>query len=240
MNHLKTLAFAAAVSLFASTAGAVVYILDPTQNNNGQTVAAQADITANGNLVTIVLSNLTTAMVASNQAISDLKLDFTTNVGTPTDFTQDGQLANVDANGNVTLVNGEPTRWDLTRPDSDTLYLNSLGGGQPDEMIGGLTYDPNGGLANFNPYLLGNGTFTFNLAGASLLRLSGVQFSFGTNHEFLGNGRCVSGCGGVINPNALVPEPATWGMMILGFGGIGAILRRKRAQENKKAKLAFA
>ena len=26
-----------------------------------------------------------------------------------------------------------------------------------------------------------------------------------------------------------VPEPATWGLMIVGFGGIGAILRRRRA-----------
>jgi hypothetical protein len=25
-----------------------------------------------------------------------------------------------------------------------------------------------------------------------------------------------------------VPEPATWAMMILGFGGIGSVLRRRR------------
>ncbi|MBB3695261.1 PEPxxWA-CTERM sorting domain-containing protein [Sphingomonas sp. BK580] len=29
---------------------------------------------------------------------------------------------------------------------------------------------------------------------------------------------------------AAVPEPATWLMMIVGFGGIGAAMRRKRAQ----------
>jgi hypothetical protein len=28
---------------------------------------------------------------------------------------------------------------------------------------------------------------------------------------------------------AAVPEPATWGMMVLGFGGLGALLRRRRA-----------
>lgn len=28
--------------------------------------------------------------------------------------------------------------------------------------------------------------------------------------------------------DTVVPEPATWGMMILGFGGTGAILRRRR------------
>jgi hypothetical protein len=26
-----------------------------------------------------------------------------------------------------------------------------------------------------------------------------------------------------------VPEPATWGLMVLGFGGLGAVLRRQRA-----------
>jgi hypothetical protein len=26
-----------------------------------------------------------------------------------------------------------------------------------------------------------------------------------------------------------VPEPATWGLMIAGFGGMGAVLRRRRA-----------
>jgi hypothetical protein len=29
--------------------------------------------------------------------------------------------------------------------------------------------------------------------------------------------------------DAVVPEPATWAMMIMGFGGVGAILRRRRS-----------
>jgi len=27
-----------------------------------------------------------------------------------------------------------------------------------------------------------------------------------------------------------VPEPATWGLMIMGFGGVGALLRNRRRQ----------
>jgi hypothetical protein len=32
-------------------------------------------------------------------------------------------------------------------------------------------------------------------------------------------------------PNAIVPEPATWAMLIFGFAGAGGVLRyRRRAQ----------
>ena len=38
---------------------------------------------------------------------------------------------------------------------------------------------------------------------------------------------CVGeGCNEV--PGGFIPEPATWAMMILGFGGVGAMLRRRR------------
>ena len=32
----------------------------------------------------------------------------------------------------------------------------------------------------------------------------------------------------VIGVGPTIPEPATWAMMIMGFGGIGAVLRRRR------------
>jgi hypothetical protein len=39
---------------------------------------------------------------------------------------------------------------------------------------------------------------------------------------------CVGVCGQVIGPtpSPAVPEPTTWSMMLLGFGGLGAMLRR--------------
>lgn len=48
--------------------------------------------------------------------------------------------------------------------------------------------------------------------------------SFGANYG--GNGIFVANFSVV--PTGAIPEPATWGLMIVGFGGIGAILRRRR------------
>ena len=39
----------------------------------------------------------------------------------------------------------------------------------------------------------------------------------------------VDGPGNIIGPRAGVPEPATWAMLIFGFAGIGAALRRRRS-----------
>jgi hypothetical protein len=42
------------------------------------------------------------------------------------------------------------------------------------------------------------------------------------NHDSSGS------LGGTVTITAAVPEPATWGMMLLGFAGIGVALRRSR------------
>ena len=34
----------------------------------------------------------------------------------------------------------------------------------------------------------------------------------------------------LITPTGAIPEPATWAMMLIGFGGIGASLRRRRSR----------
>ena len=36
--------------------------------------------------------------------------------------------------------------------------------------------------------------------------------------------------GATMDPRGIVPEPATWAMMLIGFGGMGALLRRQRRQ----------
>jgi hypothetical protein len=86
---------------------------------------------------------------------------------------------------------------------------------------------PNASVLNFNPYIDTTAVFTLTLPGASHLTISGVKFSFGTSDtEFVANGHCTGNCP-TINPLGGVPEPGTWALMILGFGGAGAMLRRR-------------
>lgn len=215
-------AAAALAVLGVGSANAAVWTLNPTPNNNSNTVAASADITASGNVLTIVLSNLSPTLSAPNQGLSDLLVNFTTDITGVSGFTQAGQLITVNSNGTTTNVAGAPTRWDPSIV-SGNLYLTALGGGQPSNMIAPDNIgSPNNGVLNFNPYIDTSATFTMTLPGASNLSISGVQFSFGTSPtEFVANGICTNGCGAV-------PEPETWALMILGFGGAGAVLRRRR------------
>jgi len=68
---------------------------------------------------------------------------------------------------------------------------------------------------------------TLNLTG-----LDGYAAVAVKNNE--ATGTLTTNAGSVLVPiSGAVPEPATWGLMILGFGGVGAMVRtRKRAARN--------
>lgn len=93
----------------------------------------------------------------------------------------------------------------------NTLTVYKQGGGSLVVVPGGNF--PN--LANGNQALPGtNGLFTvFGTAGE---RFTGIRLDSSTNSFE------------VDNLAVAVPEPATWGMMILGFAGMGAMIRRRR------------
>jgi hypothetical protein len=66
---------------------------------------------------------------------------------------------------------------------------------------------------------------------------SGVLLSAGANSiSVSGISRGNGSYGGSIAFTPSVPETATWGMMILGFVGMGAVMRYRR----KSTKVAFA
>src|SRR6476661_1716401 len=66
-------------------------------------------------------------------------------------------------------------------------------------------------------------------SGSSNSLTMSVNLTPGTNYTFVYGGNLTNS--GNISGNAAfaaVPEPATWGLMLLGFGGIGMALRRRR------------
>ena len=60
-----------------------------------------------------------------------------------------------------------------------------------------------------------------------------VDLRFQFQADYFADGRGVLLDNIIVNgdlaPSAAVPEPATWAMMILGFGAAGAMLRQRRA-----------
>lgn len=112
--------------------------------------------------------------------------------------------------------------------------------------------DFNGASVNFGSLLYGLTVVSFHVGGANGepggVGYNGTAFykfdagkqglaEFNFTRPGLSNARlfqtgsapppCLSECGGGFGITA-VPEPTTWAMMIVGFGGIGAVLRRRR------------
>ena len=84
-----------------------------------------------------------------------------------------------------------------------------------------------GGTANMN-YL--PGSFTFTATGTQTL----LSFQSGSTEGAYG---AVLDAVEVIAP---VPEPATWAMMLLGFGAIGFGLRKRNAQGQSRLRVTYA
>ena len=96
---------------------------------------------------------------------------------------------------------------------------------------------------NPNQYF-GNGAhLTFSVTGNAPLSIASLgtgqseTFTSGTYNVVMGadlrqclTATCVTGPVGAIIQGGAVPEPATWAMLIFGFGGVGATLRRRRSQ----------
>lgn len=117
---------------------------------------------------------------------------------------------------------------DATFTDAEININVPGGGGPPEEWSITLTgYDGDGTAFTESFGSITNDQF-FNFVTSNDQVISSIEFR--TSSEVaLGQVR-LGGIAGV----AVVPEPATWAMMILGFGGVGALMRRRRDQ------LAFA
>ena len=153
---------------------------------------------------------------------------------------------------------GTPTAASLTLEVSDTLNaaggydVTSIAGDVDGEAITGMIVNPNLPF----PAYSSDGMFIFDnvfyATSAAVLSHPGLFFSGASGDEYnlfsdsptvYELYRATSGVGyqansvGVIayrDPPSVagieaIPEPGAWALMILGFGGAGAILRRRRA-----------
>ena len=165
------------------------------------------------------------AVATVNQDGSDVTFSSTDAFDTDTGgeaVVSDGSGANADPFDNLHVV--FENSWDKVTFsfDGGTDSLMRL-------IVNGTTTftafsDP---VANCDFCVIKNGETKFTISG-SATPISTLDFYFAPD---IGSGRQFR----VMDvANATVPEPATWGLMILGFGGIGALMRRRRAQ------LAFA
>jgi hypothetical protein len=139
---------------------------------------------------------------------------------------------NVDPNFTTASVSGAFTEWrfgnvpgGLPNAEFCATAGNTCSGGTGGGILVG---DTGSGLL----------TLSFAVAPTGGLDLSDfyVRYqSLGADREGSGVGvgtPCVTGgdCGGGGGGNE-VPEPATWAMMIMGFGGVGAMMRRRRTMQ---------
>ena len=131
-----------------------------------------------------------------------------------------------------------------------TDFAFTVGANAPATIRVGLLFD-NLDITTFNPTSVqfsGGGTSTsFDLSGASFNNgladwvffdvggaTAGQTFSIVTT---AGEGTTATLGGVSFDAIAAVPEPATWAMMLIGFGGLGCVLRR-RAKGDARVRLA--
>lgn len=124
----------------------------------------------------------------------------------------------IDGNGNLfgtASLGGSKFHGSVFRISSDGSGFTELhgfgglrNGSQP---WGGLTFDNNGNL-------FGTTFFGGFREGGTVFRIGTDGSGFSTLHRFTG---------------AVIPEPGTWAMMIMGFGLVGASLRMRRASSGE-------
>jgi hypothetical protein len=193
-------------------------------------------ITITGGQMTVSLTSLINSSngaskLAAGEELSGVQIFLKAKPTSATLASASGQLIDISKTGAVTDVSGAPNHWGVSLSGSD-LYLATAGTGamkgKPiDLIIGDATSYPtvNSSITGRDPQIQGAGNFVVDLAGALNDEVTRVKFEFGTGPDAVLDGVCAGGgCSGTA-----VPEPATWAMMLVGFFGLGGVLRRRRA-----------
>lgn len=192
------------------------------QTGSDGPINGQAVITTSPNSLTIALTSLINNPTSIGQEVSGIQITLAGVPGSVTLFSAAGSL--IDGDGNP--VAGSIGHWGTTI-SGGSIFLATAGvgaqGGMPKYLITGNGPYTNGNASVdvHSPSIKNTGTFVLNLTGAPDPVITGVKIEFGTQPESIINAVCTAGCGAV-------PEPASWAMLIVGFGMVGAGLRQRR------------
>jgi hypothetical protein len=244
---LMAVATAAAIGVSTPAAAAVTF-----NGTNGSNLSSAAAFDIVGGHLQVTLTN--TSGVDINDPAQILHALFWDMTGNPS-------LAYTSANicGSCTFTGSGPTGTDvgaewgyITNPTGVTQQygLSSAGYGvgtytfvsgatdQPNQgtppagadyglvSAGYTTAGDNGGVISNQPYIKNSVTFDLGAYNGSLDSINNLRFQYGTS----------------LTDTSLtpaVPEPATWALMLLGFGGIGMSMRRGR-RHTKQALMQIA
>ncbi len=142
-----------------------------------------------------------------------------------------------DTVGLVTTIGYTDTMLDTPNFSEWLTFTNELAGTYY------VTVESSTPHLDFTSVFLTNGTTNWSLTeifdvGTEFWSLAGAGLDAGTytlwvNGTTAGN----AGASGTITINA-IPEPATWGMMLLGFGAMGFAMRRSRKAGSGLAQIA--
>ncbi len=188
----------------AGTADAATYVVPGTSNPFLAGAPSGASVTMNGYTDDAATSSPIAIAVSAGQTLS---------------FLATGGVSNcpgcaISGPGGA----GATTSYSVTA-NGFTPIVNGFSNLPLNALIGVFN---NNGTAN-DPFVIGSSYNIVVPTGATMLYLGTVD-----SYQWANN------IGGfAVDVAAAVPEPATWALMILGFGAIGATMRRRRVAETK-------
>jgi hypothetical protein len=169
----------------------------------------------------------------------------TNQTNTPVTFTRVGAGGNLasDASGQAVVINNGSDPSNLTGTVAVDLFGNTAasyiefnlpgipGNPPPAEstsvFIEALSTDGLTVLGSNTLNLDGNGNNYFNITGTQGSTFGGFRITLNPTNTGVGALQNVRVQTSVA---AAVPEPGTWALMLLGFGGVGVTLRRRRSR----------
>jgi hypothetical protein len=217
MRRLATFAIAAAAFIAAVPASATITMVDASSIQGAN-----------------VLFNTGTQTNTTVQGFTQggTALNFTgTTVGGANVISANGGQARVEGAADMTTSNPNDTlllqslSFGLANGGTfNNLELNLFNGGGTTGTASFTLTDNTGQTFNFNDLALGTGENFFGFVGVGGETISNVAFTTTAGIADVRQIRLDETIGGV-------PEPATWAMMLLGFGAVGFGMRRSRRRQ---------